>query len=466
MIKLYNTLTRKKEELIPLERGKIKIYTCGPTVYDYAHIGNFRAYVFEDILKRYLNYTGFKVKHVMNLTDVDDKTIRTSQEEGVSLKEFTTRYEKAFFKDIDTLNIQRADHYPKATEHIKEMISLIKRLMENGLAYRGEDESYYFDISKFQDYGKLAHIKVKNLKTGKKVKTDEYTKDELQDFALWKAYSREDGDVFWETELGKGRPGWHIECSTMSMTYLGESFDIHAGGVDLIFTHHQNEIAQSEGATGKPFVRYWVHNEHLLVEGKKMSKSLGNFYTLRDLLEKGYDPMAIRYLLISSHYRQKLNFTFKGLEAATNTVYKLRDFMDKIREIEVGADWNKDLQRKVVKTREDFENLLDDDLNMPQALAAIFDLVKETNNAIAEKRASKENLDEVHSLIMDFDRVLGILEHEKGDLDKRLLQLIEEREDARKNKDWPRADKIRDELFQGGIIVEDTPNGPRWRRRV
>ncbi len=466
MLNLYNTLTRQKEEFLPSEKEKIGMYTCGPTVYDYAHIGNFRAYVFEDILKRYLSYKGFKVKHVMNLTDVDDKTIRTSQEEGVSLKEFTTRYEKAFFKDIDTLNIQRADHYPKATEHIKEMISLIKRLMENGLAYRGGDESYYFDISKFQDYGKLAHIKVENLKPGKKVKTDEYTKDELQDFALWKAYSREDGDVFWETELGKGRPGWHIECSTMSMTYLGESFDIHAGGVDLIFPHHQNEIAQSEGATGKPFVKHWVHNEHLLVEGKKMSKSLGNFYTLRDLLEKGYDSIAIRYLLLSSHYRQKLNFTFKGLEAATNTVYKLRDFMDKIREIEVGADWNKDLHGKVVKTREDFENLLDDDLNMPQALAAIFDLVKETNNAIAEKRVSKENLDEVHSSIMDFDRVLGILEHEKGALDKRLLQLIEEREDARKNKDWPRADKIRDELFQEGIIVEDTPNGPRWRRRV
>ncbi|MEE8357990.1 MAG: cysteine--tRNA ligase [Candidatus Hydrothermarchaeales archaeon] len=464
MLSLYNTLTRQKEEFIPSEKGKVRMYTCGPTVYDYAHIGNFRAYVFEDTLKRYLSYKGFKVKHVMNLTDVDDKTIRTSQEDGVSLKEFTIRYEKAFFKDIDTLNIQRADHYPKATEHIKEMISLIKRLKEKGLAYRGEDGSYYFDISKFQEYGKLAHIKVENLKTGKKVKKDEYAKDELQDFALWKAYSREDGDVFWETDLGKGRPGWHIECSTMSMTYLGESFDIHAGGVDLIFPHHQNEIAQSEGATGKPFVRYWVHNEHLLVEGRKMSKSLGNFYTLRDLLEKGYDPVAIRYLLLSAHYRQKLNFTFKGLETATNTVYKLRDFMDKIREIEVGADWNKDLHGKVVKTREDFENLLDDDLNMPPALAAIFDLVKETNNAIAGKRASKENLDEVHSSIMAFDRVLGILEHEKGELDKGLLQLIEEREDARKNKDWPRADKIRDELFQEGIIVEDTSNGPRWRR--
>jgi len=466
MLRLYNTLTKKKEEFQPLEKEKASMYTCGPTVYDYAHIGNFRAYVFEDTLKRYLNYNEFKVKHVMNLTDVDDKTIRTSQEEGISLKEFTTRYEKAFFEDLDTLNIQRADHYPKATEHIKEMISLIKRLMENGLAYKGEDESYYFDISKFQEYGKLAHIKVEKLKTGKKVKKDEYAKDELQDFALWKAYNKEDGDVFWETELGKGRPGWHIECSTMSMTYLGESFDIHAGGVDLIFPHHQNEIAQSEGATGKPFVKHWVHNEHLIVEDRKMSKSLGNFYTLRDLLEKGYDPLAIRYLLLSAHYRQKLNFTFKGLEAATNTLHKLRDFIDKIQEIKGSAKWNESLHRKAIQTKKNFESLLDDDLNMPQALAVVFDLIKETNNAITEKTASKKNLDEVYDMIINFDQILGVLEHKKCELNPDLMQLIKERDEARKNRDWNLADKIRNRLFREGIIVEDTPSGTRWRRRV
>ncbi|MFQ5975216.1 MAG: cysteine--tRNA ligase [Candidatus Hydrothermarchaeales archaeon] len=466
MLRLYNTLTRRKEEFTPIKKGKVKMYTCGPTVYDYAHIGNFRAYVFEDTLRRYLKYKGFGVKQVMNLTDVDDKTIRYSQDGGVSLKEFTKRYKDTFFEDLETLNIERVEVYPKATEHIQEMISLINRLIKNGLSYRGEDGSYYFDISKFKDYGKLAHIKVKKLKTGARVKADEYAKDELQDFALWKAYSKEDKDIFWETELGKGRPGWHIECSTMSMRYLGESFDIHAGGVDLIFPHHQNEIAQSEGATGNPFVRYWVHNEHLLVEGRKMSKSLGNFYTLRDLLEKGYDPIAIRYLLLSPHYRQKLNFTFKGLEAATKTVHKLRDFMDKIRELKVYAKWNEELHEKVVKTRENFLDFLDDDLNMPPALAAIFDLVKETNNAIAEKKASKKNLEEVHNLIMDFDRVLGVLKHEKGELKPGMLQLIEERENARKNKEWARADKIRATLYDEGIIVEDTPSGPRWRRRI
>ena len=291
-ILLFNTLTRRKEPFTPLEIGKVKMYTCGPTVYDYAHIGNFRAFLFEDLLKRWLLLQGFKVTHVMNLTDVDDKTIRGSQKQGLPLRQFTDFYIKAFFEDIKTLNILAADVYPRATDRIPEMVALIKTLMDKGYAYRGEDGSIYYCISKFPDYGKLSKLKTAELKAGARVSQDEYAKEEAQDFALWKAWTPEDGDVFWETELGKGRPGWHIECSAMSMKYLGETFDIHCGGVDNIFPHHENEIAQSEAASGKKFVNYWLHNEHLQVEGKKMSKSLGNYYTLRDLLAKQCDPVG------------------------------------------------------------------------------------------------------------------------------------------------------------------------------
>ncbi|MFQ6135579.1 MAG: cysteine--tRNA ligase [Candidatus Hydrothermarchaeales archaeon] len=465
MLRLYNTLTRRKEEFIPIEKGRVKMYTCGPTVYDYAHIGNFRAYVFEDILRRYLKYKGFQVTQVMNLTDVDDKTIRGSRREGIPLREFTERYSKAFFEDIEALNMEPVEVYPKATEHIGEMISLVKRLVEKEAAYKGEDGSYYYDISKFERYGKLAHIKVEWLKAGTRVKADEYAKEELQDFALWKAYSKEDGDVFWETELGRGRPGWHIECSAMSMKYLGDTFDIHAGGVDLIFPHHENEIAQSEGATGKKFVNYWIHNEHLMVEGKKMSKSLGNFYTLRDLLKEGHDPRAIRYLLLSAHYRKKLNFTIKGLEAAAGTVHRLIDFLDKIQETKTEAKWNGRLHKRVLETKRRFEDAMDDDLDISSALAAIFDLVRETNKAIEEDEASEKNLSEVYDLMMDFDGVLGVLKHEREELEPEIEQLIEKREEARKRKDWDTADKIREQVLKEGIILEDTPRGVRWRRR-
>jgi cysteinyl-tRNA synthetase len=312
-IHFFNTLTRQKESFTPIEEGKAKIYTCGPTVYDFAHIGNFRAFLFDDLLKRWLEYRGFEVVHVMNITDVDDKTIKGSRKRNVPLREYTDYYMKAFFEDIDTLKIERANYYPRATEHIPEMVALIKRLMERGYAYKGEDGSIYYAISKFKEYGKLSRIKVDDLKAGARVKVDEYGKEEAQDFALWKAWTQEDGEVFWDTEIGKGRPGWHIECSAMSMKYLGETFDIHCGGVDNMFPHHENEIAQSEAATGKKFVNYWLHNEHLLVEGKRMGKRFGNYYTLRDLLKMGYDPKAIRYLLILTHYRQQFNFTFEGL---------------------------------------------------------------------------------------------------------------------------------------------------------
>ncbi len=465
MLKIYNTLSRRKEKFVPLEEGRVKIYTCGPTVYDYAHIGNFRAYVFQDLLRRYLKYKGFKVTQVMNLTDVDDKTIKRSREEGISLKEFTDRYIKAFFEDIDTLNIERVEYYPRATKHIPEMVALVKKLLEKGYAYRGSDGSIYFDISKFKDYGKLAQIKLKELKEGARVSSDEYGKDEAKDFALWKAYTEEDGEVYWDTELGKGRPGWHLECSAMSMKYLGETLDIHAGGVDLIFPHHQNEIAQSEAATGRRFVNYWVHNEHLLVENKKMSKSLGNFYTLRDLLERGHDPLAIRYLLISTHYRQKLNFTFRGLEMAKNTVLSLEDFMDRLEKANPLGVWNEEFHKKVKEAEKKFEEYMDDDLNIRKALVTLFELVRETNRVMKEGRVSKENLEEVYNLMSKFNEVLGVLRLEKKELPLEFKKLIKEREMARGRKDYAKADKIRSELYDKGIILEDTPEGTRWRWR-
>ena len=389
-LKLFNTLTRKKELIKPIKDKEIKIYSCGPTVYDFAHIGNFRAYICSDILKRYLKYSGFKVKHVMNITDVDDKTIKGSNKEGISLKEYTSRYEKAFFDDLEKLNIEKADVFPRATEHIPEMVQIIKNLLKNKIAYQSEDGSVYYDISKFKDYGKLSHTKVKQLKEGARVKQDSYEKEEGKDFALWKSYDDEDGDVFWETEIGKGRPGWHIECSAMSMKHLGEHFDIHGGGVDLVFPHHENEIAQSEGSTKKKFVNYWFHNEHLLVNGQKMSKSLGNFFTLRDLLGKGFNSRAIRYLLLSANYRIQLNFTEEAVKASENAVQRLSDFIIKLREIK-SNDENKDIKKIIQKTKKDFEKAMDDDLNISGALSAIFDFVKEINTLMMENKIGKKN---------------------------------------------------------------------------
>ncbi len=465
VLKFYNTLTRKKEDFVPLKEREVGIYTCGPTVYDFAHIGNFRAYVFEDVLRRYLKYRGYKVTQVMNITDVDDKTIKNSREKGIPLAEYTKRYEEAFFEDLKALNIEEAERYPRATEHISEMVEMIKRLMDKGLAYVGEDDSIYFAISRFKDYGKLSGLEsIKGLKKGARVRQDEYGKEDPRDFALWKAWDFADGDVYWLTDIGKGRPGWHIECSAMSTKYLGETFDIHAGGVDLIFPHHENEIAQSEGATGKPFVRYWLHNEHLLVEGQKMSKSLGNFYTLRDLLDKGHEPAAIRYLLLSSHYRQKLNFTFKRLRDAERTVERLRDFMARLQEIETNAPWNQELYEKTEATVRKFEGRMDDDLDTPRALAAVFELVGATNRAIEDGTASRENLDEIHKTFMNFDQVLGILQGKKEELPEELAALIKEREEARKRKDFATADRIRAELKEKGILLEDGPEGTRWKR--
>ncbi|MEM2099507.1 MAG: cysteine--tRNA ligase [Candidatus Bathyarchaeia archaeon] len=463
-IYLYNTLTRQKEPFIPISKNHVKMYTCGPTVYDYAHIGNFRAFIFEDLLKRWLKHNNFKVTHVMNITDVDDKTIRNSQKQQVSLKQFTEFYTKAFFEDIKALNIEPADYYPKATEHIPEMIALIKILIQKGYAYKSEDGSIYYDISKFKDYGKLSKIKVTQLKAGARVKIDEYSKEEAQDFALWKAWTAEDGEVFWETELGKGRPGWHIECSAMSMKYLGETFDIHCGGVDNMFPHHENEIAQSEAATGKKFVNYWLHNEHLLVEGKRMAKRFGNFYTLRDLIQKGYDPIVIRYLLLSTHYRQQFNFTFEGLDAAKGAVERLRNFVRRLVTAD-GKSSNDEIAILMQKVKADFSEAMNDDLNISVALAALFDFVRDVNNLLDAGAVSKAESNQIYTLMKDFDRVLGVI----GDVDSKAIlpkeaeALIKKREEARKIKDWKTADAIRQQLKEMGIIIEDTAQGVRWK---
>jgi cysteinyl-tRNA synthetase len=463
-IRFFNTLTRRKEKFTPIEKGKVRLYTCGPTVYDYAHIGNFRAFLFEDLLKRWLEYRDYTVTHVMNLTDVDDKTIKGSQKQQIPLQQYTEHYAKAFFEDIKALNIKPADHYPKATSHIPEMVALIKKLIKKGYAYKSQDGSIYYAINKFKNYGKLSHIKVAELKAGARVKTDEYTKEEAQDFALWKAWTPEDGDVFWETELGKGRPGWHIECSAMSMRYLDETFDIHCGGIDNMFPHHENEIAQSEAATGKKFVNYWLHNEHLLVEGRKMAKKFGNFYILRDLLGKGYDPIAIRYLLLSTHYRQQFNFTFEGLDAAKGAIERLRNLMRRLQDAEGKGSEGKvtELLREVQAA---FGYAMDDDLNVSVALGALFDFVHEVNVLLDAGVVSRNEADEVDAVMRGFDRVLGVIGEVKTEeaLPKEAEELIQKREEARKAKDWATADVLRVRLREMGVVVEDTPQGVRWR---
>ncbi len=463
MLRLYNTMTKRKDALRPLRGKEVRMYSCGPTIYDYAHIGNFRAYVFSDLLRRYLEYRGYKVKLVMNITDVDDKTIKGSRKEGVPLRKYTEKYKAAFFEDVKTLNVKPAFAYPEATDHIKEMVNTVAALLRKGYAYRSDDGSVYFDISKFSEYGKLAKLDRKGLRAGARVSQDEYGKDQAQDFALWKAWTKDDGDVFWETSLGKGRPGWHIECSAMSSKYLGETFDVHTGGVDLIFPHHENEIAQHEAATGKPFARFWLHNEHLLVDGRKMSKSLGNFYTLRDILGKGYNPKAVRYILLATHYRQKLNFTLNGLEAAEASVGRLLDFMDMLEEPD-GKEFA-GMKKAVDRARKGFESAMDDDLNVAEALAAVFNLVREVNVMSEKGKLGKKGAKMVKELMLKFDGVLGILDVERKDLSAEIESLIIERERARKAKDWKSSDKIRDRLKEMGVVLEDSPTGVKWKMR-
>lgn len=466
MLKVHNTLTKKKEEFKPLEEGNVSLYTCGPTVYNYPHIGNYRAYMFGDILKRYLKYSGYKVNHIMNLTDVDDKTIRDSQKAHMPLKTFTDQYIKVFFEDLETLNIEKASQYPRATDYIPEMVELIKILLEKGYAYKGEDNSIYFNIRKFKHYGKLSGIKLEELEedASGRVKNDEYDKENAQDFALWKAYDEKDGDVFWETEIGKGRPGWHIECSAMSMKLLGHTFDFHTGGFDNMFPHHENEIAQSEAATGKPFVKYWMHCQWLLVDNKKMAKSSGTFYTLRDILEKGYSPRAIRYLLLATHYKQSLNFTFEGLKASQTALNKIKEFMIKLEEPKEALD--SDIHQILLKAETEFEECMDDDLNTSGALAAIFDLIREINKLMDEEKISQKNAEQVLNVMREFDKVFGVFDfsNEIEEIPAEITKLAEERQQARKTKDFKKSDELRDILKSKGYSIDDTPNGIRIKK--
>ncbi len=459
-MKFFNTYSRKKEEFTPHRKGHVSLYTCGPTVYNYAHIGNFRAYLFEDLLRRYLSFRGYHVKHVMNLTDVDDKTIKGSRADNVSLSQFTEKYKQAFFHDLSTLNIERAEIYPAATDNIPEMISLVQSLLDRGYAYKAEDGSIYFRIEKYVEYGKLAHINVDDLKSGARVKHDEYEKQHLADFALWKAWDENDGDVYWESPFGRGRPGWHIECSAMSVKYLGLPIDIHTGGVDNIFPHHENEIAQTTCGLGKSFVNYWMHCEHLLVNGRKMSKSLGNFYTLRDVLEKGYEGKAIRYLLISAHYRQQLNFTFEALDAARSSVERLSDFMSRMKESSGKGKPSRKIEQFTEKTQKLFIEYMDDDLNISPALGVIFDFMRDAN----KMELTPADAAHIASFMESLDTVIGVLSHHEEEVPIEIMDLVKKREDARKNKDFAQSDQLRDHILQKGYIVEDVARGSRVRK--
>lgn len=465
MLRFYNTLTKKKEEFRTINPGKVLMYTCGPTVYDYAHIGNFRTYIFEDLLRRYLEYKGYKVVQVMNLTDVDDKTIKNSIANRMKLSEYTQKYKRAFFEDLKTLNIEPAEFYPEATAYIPEMIELIKKLKEKGYSYQTEEGSIYYSISKFQEYGKLSGFKLDKLKpyASGRIKADEYEKENIADFVLWKSYDEQDGDVFWDTELGRGRPGWHIECSAMAMKYLGETFDIHTGGVDNIFPHHENEIAQSEAATGKRFANFWLHCEHLVVEGEKMAKSKSNFYTLRDLLAKNFSARAIRFLLLSTYYKKKLNFTFEGLEASKNACERLQLFYNNIQEIKCGEKYNNKIDSILDDAKKGFEESMDDDLNISEGLSFIFNMVRNINSIVEKEPINEKNKEMIINTIQSFDKVLGIIEYTKVELDAEIEKLISARNQARLEKRYSDADNIRKEIESRGIILEDTKSGTRWR---
>ena len=462
MLRFFNTLTRQKDTFRPLEVGKVGMYTCGPTVYNSPHIGNYRAYVFEDLLRRYLKYRGYEVRQVMNLTDVDDKTIRDSRRAEMALQDFTAVHKRAFFDDLQTLNIESAEVYPAATDHIPDMVAMIHQLRDRGHTYDVEG-SIYFRLDTFPGYGRLANLDAEALQEGAsgRMDQDEYAKDNVRDFALWKAWSPEDGDVYWDTELGKGRPGWHIECSAMSMRYLGSHFDIHTGGEDNIFPHHENEIAQSEAATGETFVNYWLHCRHLLVDNMKMSKSLGNFYTLRDLLDQGFKPKGIRYALLATHYRQPMNFTLDNLRGAETGVQRLIDFMDNLRRADgSGADVEALLQQ----TRQGFEQSLDNDLNISGALGAVFQMVREVNRLIADGRLASTDAAATQDLMHRFDAVLGVLDPEEEEGDAGVEGLLAQRQEARKNRKFERADALRDAIRERGYVIEDTPHGPRLKR--
>jgi cysteinyl-tRNA synthetase len=461
MLKLHNTLSGTEEEFHPLEEGVVRFYTCGPTVYDYAHIGNFRTFVFQDLLRKYLRYRNYRVIHVMNITDVDDKTIHNAHAQGMTLKDFTAKYTEAFLEDSKTLHIELPDIMPRATEHIPDMIALIRSLEKKGYTYR-KDGSVYFSLSRFPGYGKLSKADFSGAQSGMRVDLDKYDKENARDFVLWKA--KKEGEDFWDTEIGPGRPGWHIECSAMSMKYLGETFDIHCGGVDLIFPHHENEIAQSECATGKPFVRYWIHPEFLIIEGEKMSKSLGNYFTLRDLLSKGHSPEAIRYLLLSVHYRKQLNFTTDGLQQAQASIQRLEDFVIHLKEKTNSEKPSPEFEPEVNAARERFIEAMDGDINTSAALAAVFDFVRSTYQRDSQTPISGGDARAALNFIQEVNGVFNILRPQPELLDEEITRQIEARQAARKRRDFAEADRIREWLLSKGIQLEDTREGVRWKR--
>lgn len=462
MIRFYNTLSGRVEEFQPVRAGQVGLYTCGPTVYDYPHIGNYRAYIFEDLLKRFLLLSGFKLTHVMNITDIDDKTIKGAKALGLSLQDYTRKYIEAFFEDIKVLRILPADYYPRATEHIEDMVKMVKGLLAKGYAYP-RDGSVYFSLAKFPGYGKLSKINKDELKAGVRVESDEYEKESVYDFVLWK--KARPGEPSWETEFGAGRPGWHLECSAMSTRYLGPTFDIHCGGIDNIFPHHENEIAQSEAYYGQKLVNYWLHCHHLVVNGEKMSKSKGNFYTLRDLLARNINPVDLRFFLLSTHYRKMLNFTFDSLDQAKASRQRILDFVYELEHQPLTEASQPESGSLAAAALTDFKDSLADDLNISAALAALFELIRETNSRLAKNELSRQAAGQVLSAIYEMDKVLAVLpEKSEEELPAGMLTKIEQREQARREKNFALADSIRQELLQQGIVLEDTKEGVRWKK--
>jgi len=473
-LRFHNTLTRSLDVFEPLEEGTVRVYACGPTIYDYAHIGNYRSFVVYDLLHRYLEWKGYDVRFVMNLTDVDDKTIDAALEEGVTIREYTRPYGEAILDDARTLGMTDADAYPVATEFVEPMIDFVQRLLDAGHAYRTDDGSVYYDITSFDDYGKLSGMDPDQVRSGARVDVDEYDKEDARDFVLWKAAKPQDEETgaAWDAPWGRGRPGWHLECSVMAVTELGDTIDIHLGGEDLVFPHHEDEIAQSEGATGEQFVRYWLHIKHLLLEGEKMSKSLGNTVTVGELVDEGHEPAAIRHQLLSAQYRRKLNFTREGLEASAKAVQRLLDFEARLRELETdpGADAT-GLPARAREASSAFEEAMDADLNSAGAMGELFSFVSAVNGELdrIDGPVPPADRDAVLEALESMDRVLGILElaHRdravEGADEERIEALIGEREEARAEGDYARADEIRDALAEEGVVLEDTPQGTRWK---
>lgn len=461
--KFFNTLNRQLDSFIPIHSPKVLLYTCGPTVYNFAHIGNFRTYIFEDLLRRSLEYFGYDVNHVMNITDVDDKTLKGAIEKNSSLLEYTEPFTQAFFEDLQSLNILKAQRTPKATQFIQEMIQMIQELIQKGNAYVGPDRSVYFSLQSFPTYGRLSHLDQKDLKEGasERVCADEYDKENPSDFVLWKAYDpSRDGNIYWESPFGKGRPGWHIECSAMASSLLGKTIDIHCGGIDNMFPHHENEIAQCEACYHQPFSKIWLHSQHLLVEGKKMSKSLGNFFTLRDLIAKGYSSRAIRFVLLNGHYRMPLNFTMEGLDAAKASLARIDSFVDRLKAYEGNGKQVLELENFLFE----FEQSLLNDLGISEAFSCLFDLIRFVNLKMDQKEIDKKQAEETLDILKKMDKVLGLLFEEKQ-IPTTIIELAEKRKLAKRNKDFQLADELRNHINELGYILEDSPTGYRITSR-